>query len=117
MNGAGRVWLCGRVKLSTLNSAVILELMTGGWESGSALQALLPEKPDFPDPSIQNLRTQKYKCKYKNDHTFVDSIAIHEIKHGDKISLDHDGKRWGQEQFKPWSAAYSSSAMSHERRS
>ena len=61
MSGAGRVRLCGHVKLSALNSAVIPELITGGWESGPALQALLPAGPDFSDPSNQNVRTKIIK--------------------------------------------------------
>ena len=46
--------LCGHVKLLALNSAIILELTTGGWESGPTVQSLLPAGLDFPDPSIQN---------------------------------------------------------------
>ena len=46
---AGHVWLCGHIKLSALNSGVIPELMTWGWESGPVLQALLPAGPCFPD--------------------------------------------------------------------
>ena len=58
VSGADRVRICAHVKISILNSAIILELMTGGWESGSALQAMLPAGPDFSDPSIQNIRTK-----------------------------------------------------------
>ena len=61
VSGAGRVRLCGHVKLSALNSAVIPELTTGGWESGLPLQALLPAGPNFPDPSIQSIRTKIIK--------------------------------------------------------
>ena len=55
VSGVGRVRLCGHIKLSTLNPAVILESTSGGWESGPALQALLPAVLTFQIPPFKTL--------------------------------------------------------------
>ena len=69
VGGAGLVRLYRHAKPSTLNSAHNLELVTGGWESGPALQVLLPIGPDFPDLFIQNVKTfiPKLKKVYDNN--------------------------------------------------
>ena len=63
VSAVGRARLCEHVKLSIQKFADNLELAAGEWGSGHALQALLPEGPDYPDSSIQNVNT---KVKKKN---------------------------------------------------